>query len=327
MKVYTLDIDSGDRDPIIYPDSGDYVIHLKTPVYNVKNISLVSARIPNSQTLINQYNNTFTIGSTDISLPNGQYTLAELADAIDSKSTSITSVVKDTSNNTISFSFSGASSFGFNTGIHGFSSSNTHTTPHDILGLPSDDILTDNNTIHSGYVNLNGPDSIILKLSSGSSEFNKTVHSKNPYYTGVIMTNGLYGETTAYSGSEDPIDHEFHTAPENTISNLRIQLFTKSNNRLIPYDTRNANHVLKFKMTCSTDKLENVPREKIPEDEEEKEEEEEEEEPKSKVERYSIHATEDKPEDVDKWNAIMSIVFIILIGFVLLMIPKRKPSP
>ena len=139
------------------------------------------------------------------------------------------------------------------------------------------------------------------------------------------MTNGLYGETTAYSGSEDPIDHEFHTAPENTISNLRIQLFTKSNNRLIPYDTRNANHVLKFKMTCSTDKLENVPREKIPEDEEEKEEEEE--EPKSKVERYSIHATEDKPEDVDKWNAIMSIVFIILIGFVLLMIPKRKPSP
>jgi hypothetical protein len=324
MKVHTLDIHSGDRDPILYPDSGDYVIHLKTPVYNVKNISLVSARIPNSQTLINQYNNTFTIDSTDISLPNGQYTLAELADAIDSKSTAITSVLKDTSNNTISFTFSGASSFDFNTGIHGFSSSNAHTTPHDILGLPSDDIPTDTNVIRTGYVNLNGPDSIILKLSSGSSEFNKTVHSKNPYYTGVIMTNGSYGETSTYSGSEDPIDHEFHTAPENTISSLRVQLYTKSNNRLIPYDTRNANHVLKFKIMCSTDKLENVPKVKIPIDEEEQEEKQEK-ESESKVEKYSIHGTEDTPEDVDKWSAIISIIFIILVGFVLLLIPKRKP--
>lgn len=306
MKVYTLDIHSGDRDPILYPDSGDYTIHLKNPVYNVTNISLVSARVPNSQTLINQYNNTFTIGSTDVSLPNGQYNLSELADVIDAGSTAITSVTKDTSNNTISFTFGSASSFDFNTGIHGYTSSNTHTTPHDILGLPADDILTDNNIIQTGYVNVNGPDSIVLKLSSGSSEFNKTVYSKNPYYTGVLMTNGAFGETTTYTGAEDPIEHEFYAAPENTISSLRVQLYTKSNNRLIPYDTRNANHVLKFKITCSTDKLENV----------------------SKEERdFSLPPPIHIPEfeDVNRWDAFVSIFFIVLVGFVLLLVSKKKP--
>ena len=40
MKVHTLDIDSGDRDPILYPDSGDYTVFLKNPVYNVSKIKL-----------------------------------------------------------------------------------------------------------------------------------------------------------------------------------------------------------------------------------------------------------------------------------------------
>ena len=81
---------------------------------------------------------------------------------------------------------------------------------------------------------------------------------------------------------------------------------------------------MKFEISCSTDKLENVPKVKIPIDKEEKEEEEEESD--SKVEKYTIHGTENKAEDVDRWNAIISIIFIVLVGFVLLLIPKRKPT-
>ena len=51
MSVYTLDIDSSERDPTVYPNPGDYVIELKTPIYDVKKISIASARIHASQLL------------------------------------------------------------------------------------------------------------------------------------------------------------------------------------------------------------------------------------------------------------------------------------
>jgi hypothetical protein len=42
------------------------------------------------------------------------------------------------------------------------------------------------------------------------------------------------------------------------VKELRIEFFYMSQGRLIPYDFRNQNHVLKFEITCSTDKLENL---------------------------------------------------------------------
>ena len=68
-----------------------------------------------------------------------------------------------------------------------------------------------------------------------------------------------------------------------------------------------------------------VEREESKPEEQDEEEAKKEEESDSKVEKYTIHGTENKAEDVDRWNAIVSIIFIILVGFVLLLIPKRKP--
>ena len=31
MKVHTLDIDSGERDPVLYSNPSDYVVHSKKP--------------------------------------------------------------------------------------------------------------------------------------------------------------------------------------------------------------------------------------------------------------------------------------------------------
>ena len=73
MSVYTLDIDSSERDPTIYPDPNDYVIELRNPIYNVKKISLVSARIHASQLLINDRNNTFSLSQSTIVLDNNNY--------------------------------------------------------------------------------------------------------------------------------------------------------------------------------------------------------------------------------------------------------------
>ena len=87
MKVHTLDIDSGERDPVLYSNPSDYVVHLKNPIYDVTKISLISARIHNSQYLIHSRNNQFDVltngGSTQtVTIPIGNYNGEELAEAI-----------------------------------------------------------------------------------------------------------------------------------------------------------------------------------------------------------------------------------------------------
>ena len=44
MKVHTLDIDSSERDPVLYPNPADYVVSLKSPIYDVTKISMISAQ-------------------------------------------------------------------------------------------------------------------------------------------------------------------------------------------------------------------------------------------------------------------------------------------
>jgi len=63
MEVHTLEIDSSERDYSKYPDPHDYVIDLKNEIYDIQKITLLSARIPNSQTLINAHNNTFSVNN------------------------------------------------------------------------------------------------------------------------------------------------------------------------------------------------------------------------------------------------------------------------
>ena len=189
MKVHTLDIDSGERDPISYPNPADYVVTLKSPIYDVTKISMISARIHNSQFLINERNNTFTINSTTVSIPNGNYNGKDLASNVVQESSGIlTSSSFDKDTNAITFNGGSNFTFKFYTGTNGY---NTYvsgkTTPHDILGLPANDITSTTNTITTGSVNLQGADAIIVKLSSGSDEFNKTIFSDSPFYTGRIL--------------------------------------------------------------------------------------------------------------------------------------------
>ena len=79
------------------------------------------------------------------------------------------------------------------------------------------------------------------------------VFSDIPFYTGRILT---CGDVIKYSGVDDTLEHYFHSGAQKTINHLRIQFFYSSNNRLIPYDFRYSNHVLKLSLECSIDKFE-----------------------------------------------------------------------
>ena len=303
MKVHTLDIDSGERDPISYPNPADYVVTLKSPIYDVTKISMISARIHNSQFLINERNNTFTINSTTVSIPNGNYNGKDLASNVVQESSGIlTSSSFDKDTNAITFNGGSNFTFKFYTGINGY---NTYvsgkTTPHDILGLPANDITSTTNTITTGSVNLQGADAIIVKLSSGSDEFNKTIFSDSPFYTGRIL---MCGDVINYSGVDDAVEHNFDSGVQKTISSLRVQFYYSSNNRLIPYDFRNANHILKLAVTCSTDKFVNIP--KLMRDD-----------------NLPTPLSIPEFEDNHRWDVYLPIFFVVATGIFLLFVMKN----
>jgi hypothetical protein len=80
-----------------------------------------------------------------------------------------------------------------------------------------------------------------------------------------------------------------------------------SHGRLIPYDFRNQDHILKFELTGSMDKLEGLPKVPIEEVTEEK-----------KEESISI------PEVKDDYRWIIYVVLVVVIGLLLMFFMKGK---
>ena len=303
MSVYTLDIDSSERDPVSFPNPGDYVVELRHPIYDVKKLSIVSARIHASQLLINDRNNTFSINTTTVTLGNGNYSGRTLSAELDTKLPGGITSSYDKDANDITFTGSAPFTFEFYGGDNGFATgSDGFTTPHDILGLPASNVTSVNNTLKTGSLNLQGPDALVIKISNGADELNKTVYSDTPFYTGRIL---MCGDVVNYSGADDAVEHNFDTGTQN-ISKLRIQFFYSSNNRLIPYDFRNANHILKLNIECSTDKLYTTPK---------------------VVKDFSLPPPVRIPEmeDPDRWKGYVYIFLIVFIGlaFILLTRPKK----
>lgn len=302
MSVYTLDIDSSERDPVSFPNPGDYVVELRHPIYDVKKLSIVSARIHASQLLINDRNNTFSINTTTVTLGNGNYSGRTLSAELDTKLPGGITSSYDKDANDITFTGSAPFTFEFYGGDNGFATgSDGFTTPHDILGLPASNVTSVNNTLKTGSLNLQGPDALIIKISNGADELTKTVYSDTPFYTGRIL---MCGDVINYSGADDAVEHNFDTGAQN-ISKLRIQFFYSSNNRLIPYDFRNANHILKLNIECSTDKLRNVP----------------------KVDKkFELPPPIRIPsiEDPNRWNGMIYIFAIIAAGIFFILVAKPK---
>ena len=323
MKVHTLDIDSSERDPILYPDPSSYVISLKNPIYDVSKISLISAKIPNSQLLVHSRNKTFSVSGNTVTLDETNY--ASVGDLVtdlttkldDTVAPAIQTIAYDTDTNTITFSNVNAGTapdksftFEFNSGTNGYTSNTEpNTTPHQLLGFAGRDYTSSGtpNSIKSGSINLNGPTSLIVRLSTGSDDFTRTVYTTTPFYTGRVI---LSGDTLVHKGIDDPLTHSFVGGSQKTIRDIKVEFFYMSHGRLIPYDFRNQDHVMKFEVTCSTDKFENLSKQQTP------------------LSRFELPPPISIPEMENpyRWKEYLSIVGIVLLGLVVILITTKPRS-
>ena len=312
MKVHNFTIDSSQRDPTLHANPNDYTVTLDDAIYDVSQIKLVSARIPTSQLLVCDSNQSFqfeqggtTYGAT---IPVGNYDGASLAAVFNSNWNISYNVSKNSFG--MGSPVGGQITFKFKTGSGGYDDVNSKkTTIHQILGLPAEDIGMPGGQF--GAANFKGPNSLVLRISSGSEKFNQSVYTSEPYYTGHILLDGT--DFVNVSGTDDKVTHSFHSGPLKHLKDLRIEFFYMSHGRLIPYDFRNQDHVLKFEITCSTDKLENLTPLKL---EPEKEEEE-------KLPEISIPPR----RNLYEWKIeYIYITLIIFTGFILIMSMGKKRS-
>jgi hypothetical protein len=315
MKVYNLSIDSSERQTNLYAYANSYVVTLENPIYDVSEIKLISARIPTPQLTTCGTNNSFSVDGNvfvlnETNYANGYVLAEDLETLLAPPDSNVSLVVYDEETNSINFSNVGSSNaftFEFHTGTNGYQSKTSSvTTPHQVLGFSSEDFTSNaNGEITSGAINLNGPNSLILKLTAGSDEFNQDIYSSTPFYTGHILLDG--SDFINFNGADDHLIHHFHSGPQKFIRDIRIEFFYMSHGRLIPYDFRNQDHILKFELIGSMDKLEGLPKVPIEKVTEEK-----------KEESISI------PEVKDDYRWIIYVVLVVVIGLLLMFFMKGK---
>ena len=315
MKVYNLAIDSSERQTNLYAYANSYVVTLENPVYDVSEIRLISSRIPTPQLTTCGTNSSFSVDGNVFTLnesnyANGYVLAEDLETILAPPDSNVSLVVYDEETNSINFSNVGSSNaftFEFHTGTNGYQSkTSSMTTPHQVLGFSSEDFTSNaNGEITSGAVNLNGPNSLILKLTAGSDEFNQDIYSSTPFYTGHLLLDG--SDFINFNGADDHLIHHFHSGPQKLIRDIRIEFFYMSHGRLIPYDFRNQDHILKFELTGSMDKLEGLPKVPLEKVTEEK-----------KEESISI------PEVKDDYRWIIYVVLVVVIGLLLMFFMKGK---
>lgn len=302
MKVHSLCIDSSQRvDLETHPN--DYVIHLENAIYDVSEIKLVSARIPTPQLTVCSTNNTFSVSGQTISLTNADYLTGddlatELENRLAPPASKIDQVTFDANTKRLTFSNTMAQEFtlAFTT---------DESSPHQVLGFSSNLYTSTGGIITSGAIHLHGPNSLILRLSTGSDEFTQSIYTSVPFYTGHILLDG--SDCVNFYGNDDHLIHHFHSGSKKSIRELRMTFFYMSHGRLIPYDFMNQDHVLKFDITCSTDKLENLKTE-----------------PTEKKEEEILSVGKEEEEGIWK-KEYAYIIGIVLLGVFLMLFTKAKP--
>ena len=200
-------------------------------------------------------------------------------------------------------------------------------TLHRILGLPGTNYTINGAGVPQkdiGAGNFSGPNALAVRLSSGAEHMVQPISlsSQNSSYTGTILLPGSTltsppgTDFVNVVGADDKVSHEFHSGPMKSMRDLRVEFFYMNRGELLPYDFRFQDHVLKFEITCSTDKLENL----TPMKEEPVEEEEE----KEKVPSISI------PDKKNLYEWKIEYIYITLIIFtgilLILSMGKRKAA-
>jgi hypothetical protein len=265
MKVLSIDVDSSERDPSVYQSPNDYTVRLNRRLYGVTKITLTAARIPNCTLLIGDSNNTLIVDDVSYTIATGTYTNGtDLASNVQTAliGSNITSVVFNQSVNTLTFSGSSSFTIQFPWGA----------SPASVLGFSGSTVT--GTSVTSGQIDLKGPSSIFLRLTAGADDLDKELFINGgtftlgnfgglgqtypqipPHYIGRIILGNL-GETHIYSDNIDaPLSYN---VPNLNMDELRIRMYWNNGTKLVPYDFGQKNHILKFEITCETDRFNKV---------------------------------------------------------------------
>jgi hypothetical protein len=279
MKVLTLDVDSGERDPSLYPNPNDYTIKLNRTLYDVTKLTLVGARIPNCQNLINVGNKQFQLDSTTYILQEATYTNGtDLASNLQTTlaGSNVTQVTFNSKDNTLTFSSTPNDdwfAFRFSTGSNGYATNSLVGPPAAVLGFNGTDVNTPDGLyeITSNVIDLDGPTSLFMRITCKGDEFDKDIYvnggtfsfgnsgatstfaSIPPNYIGRIIQKS--GVVTQYNKTDATIEYD---VPNLNVDELRIRFYWNNGNKLVPYDFGKRNHILKFEVSCETDRLSKV---------------------------------------------------------------------
>lgn len=300
-----LDVDSSERDINTFTNINNFEVELKNEIYDVSKLTIVSGNFHTPQLTLCNTNNTLIVRDIPISknvtiqldtknYTDGNVLASDLQSQLSNANSNITSVSYSSETSRLTF-----------TGTHEFALyMNNDNSPYNVLGFSKEYVSSSGNKIVSDAINLNGPNTLVLKISSGSEILSKDVFCADPFFTGRIQLKDRY--KTHYIGRDDPIEHLFSSGSIKNIKKFRFEMFYLHGEKLIPYDFRNMNYSLKISLTCSKDKLKNKP----------------------KVKRdISLPPPINIPEfeDVDRWEKYkiyIAMSVIILTGTIILFIVK-----
>lgn len=203
MKVLTLDVDSGERDPSLYPNPNDYTIKLNRTLYDVTKLTITGARIPNCQNLINFGNKQFQLDTKTYVLQEATYTNgSDLASNLQSSlvGSNVTQVTFNTASNKLVFSNCGVGnnvfSFNFLSGSNGYATNSLIGTPATVLGFNGTNVgvSVGSNVLTSNVVDLDGPTSLFVRITCKGDEFDKDI-----FINGGTFSFGNSTQTSTFS--------------------------------------------------------------------------------------------------------------------------------
>jgi hypothetical protein len=256
---YIIELDSSERDLSTYPLPNDYTVTFDRPIYNVENMDIISGVIPQSQSLINVGNKQFQIDSTNIILTEQNYSDGYLlASNLETSlsGTSVNSVTFQPATNNLLFTGVTDFALNFNTGSNGYSTTSTVGPPAYVLGFTGEDTTSVGSSLTSGVINLTGPESIIVKITSGEDDIDRGLYTGKHVYFGRILSTG--SDVIYHDGTHDPIRQSFVKGNKRDMTSLRIRFYWNNGDKLIPYDFNNRNHILKLELECNTDKFNSI---------------------------------------------------------------------
>lgn len=276
---HILEVDSSERDCVEFPNPNDYTVALNTPVYNITNLKLISARIPTFQYMINVGNKQFDVDNRTIVLTEGNYTGTTLASMLQTSlappKSNIDSVTFTSATNALTFSNTNSDNFSmqFYSGSNGYTSKSVYGTPATVMGFQTVNTPFVS-SITSGAIDLTGPSNLILRVACNDDDLEKTLYVDGatfsfgsntynvdyppvlePFYMGRIIAFSDTASFIELKGANDAVEFYFHRGPVKVATKLRFRWYYNNCNKLVPYDFRGQNHFMKFKLTCVTDKF------------------------------------------------------------------------